>query len=109
MLKKKFRLPKGIRFNNYDLISSPLFTIKTKENGFLFNRLATVVSKKIDKRAVFRNRIKRLINSCMQELCKQPTQGYDMLFIVKKGAIGKSRQEFCWTIKNGLEKARFAK
>lgn len=109
MFKRKFRLPKGIKFNNSRLISTPLFTLKIKENGLLFNRFGTVVSKKIDKRAVVRNRMKRLISSCARELNKELIQGYDILFIVKSGAVGKNRQEFYRTIKQGLEKAGFAK
>lgn len=97
-------MPWGIRFNNSRLLSVPLFTIKTKENGLLFNRFAIIVSKKVDKRAVVRNRIKRLIGSCIEELYKNLRPGYDAIFIVKKGAIGKTRQEFCWEIKYNLGK-----
>lgn len=109
MFKRKFRLPKGIKFNNSRLISTPLFTLKTKENGILLNRFATVVSKKIDKRAVVRNRIKRVINSCIEELYNDLKQGYDMLFIAKRKTTSIDRQEFYRTIKDSLEKAGFAK
>lgn len=105
MLKRKFRIPRGIRFNDSRLFSSPLFTIKVRENGLSFNRFAVVASKRIDKKAVVRNRIKRLINSCIEELYKDLKSGRDMIFIAKKGAIGKKRTEFCSEIKHNLEKA----
>jgi len=98
-------LPKGIKFNNSRLFSCPLFIIKVRENRLSFNRFAIIVSKKVDKRAVVRNRIKRLISSCIEELYKDLRPGCDMIFIVKKGAIGKKRTEFCWEIKHNLEKA----
>lgn len=109
MLKKKFRLPSGTKFNNSRLISNPLLTIKTKKNGLLLNRFSTIVSKKIDKRAVVRNRIKRLINSCMEELYKNLKQGHDMIIIAKRDAININRQEFCREINLGLKKAGFLK
>ena len=105
MLKRKFRIPKGVRFNNSGFPSSPLFTIKIRENGLSHNRFAIIVSKKVDKRAVVRNRIRRLISSCIEELYKDLRLGCDMIFIVKKGAIGKKRTEFYSEIKRIVEKA----
>jgi len=105
MLKREFRIPKGVKFNNSRLFSSPLFTIKVRENGFSFNRFTVVVSKRIDKKAVVRNRIKRLISSCIGELYSVLKQGYDMLVVVKRGAIGEKRTEFCSEIKRIVEKA----
>ena len=105
MLKRKFRIPKGIRFNNSSLLSSPLFILKIKKNGLLFNRFAIIVSKKIDKRAVVRNRIRRIISSCLEELYNELKQGKDMIFIVKKEAVDKSREIFFKEIKLTLEKA----
>ena len=107
MFKRKFRLPKGVKFDNNRLISTSFFTIKTKENGLFFNRFSTIVSKKIDKRAVVRNRIKRLISSCIKELCDNLKQGYDMIVIAKIGAISMGRQEFCREINRGLKRAGF--
>jgi ribonuclease P protein component len=104
MLKRKFRIPRGIRFNNSRLFSSPLFTIKVRDNGFLFNRFAIVVSKKVDKRAVVRNRIRRLISSSIEELYNDLKQGKDTMFIVKREAINKSRRDFFKEIKLTLEK-----
>ena len=104
MLRRKFRIPKGIGFNNSRLFSSALFTIKVRENGFSFNRFAIIVSKKVDKRAVVRNRIRRLISSCIEELYYDLKQGKDMIFIVKREAINKSRQDFFQAIKSTLEK-----
>lgn len=105
MLKRKFRIPKGIRFNNSRLFSAPFFLLKMRENGLLFNRFAVIVSKKIDKRSVIRNKIKRLINSCTIDLNKGLKQGWDFLFIVKKAALGKSRQELYSEIKHNIERA----
>ena len=104
MLKRKFRLPKGVSFSNSRSLSSPFFIVKTRENGLSFNRFAAVVSKKVDKRAVVRNRIRRLISSCLEELYNELGQGKDTIFIVKKEAVNKSREEFFRETKRTLEK-----
>jgi ribonuclease P protein component len=70
----------------------------------LFNRFAIVVSKKVDKRAVVRNRIRRLISSSIEELYNDLKQGKDTMFIVKREAINKSRRDFFKEIKLTLEK-----
>ena len=104
MLKRKYRLPGGIRFSSGRSFFTPLFLVKVGENGLLFNRFAIVVSKKIDKSAVVRNRIKRLISSSIEGLFKDIKQGHDMLFIVKNASLGKTREEFCESIRNIIKK-----
>ncbi len=86
------------------MFSGPLFTIKVRENGFSFNRFVIIVSKKVDKRAVVRNRIRRLISSCLEELYNELKQGLDTIFIVKREAIDKPREDFFRAIKSTLEK-----
>lgn len=104
MFKRKFRLPRGTKFNNSGFVSTPLFTIKTKENGLFFNRFSITVSKKIDKRAVVRNRIKRLISSCLEELYDNLKQGYDTIIIVKNGAREVGKAQLCQEINLVLKK-----
>ena len=109
MLAKKYRLPWGVRFDNGRSISSLLFTAKVRENKLLLNRLRVIISKKVDKRAVVRNRIKRLIHTIIQELKDDIKQGFDFLFIARKDAIGKTREDFYLAIKQILEKERLLK
>lgn len=104
MFKREFRIPKGLRFNNTRLLSTPFFLLKIKKNGLLLNRFAVIVSKKIDKRAVVRNKIRRIINSCIKDLSENLKQGWDFLFIVKKAVVGKRRQELYSEIKHNLER-----
>lgn len=99
MLKKKYRLSWGVRFDNDRSFSSPQFIAKVKQNTFLFNRLGVVVSKKIDKRAVVRNRIRRLIYSIVEELHKDIKQGYDIIILIRKNAVGKTREELYLVIR----------
>lgn len=102
MLKRRFRIPRGIRINNNRLLSSPFFLLKIKKNGLLFNRFAVIVSKKIDKRATVRNKIRRIINTCIQEMRGNLIQGQDMLIIVKKEIVGKTKQEVCLSLAENM-------
>ena len=109
MFKKENRLVPGVRFNNSYSFSAPQFILKTKNNGLLLNRFGIVVSKKIDKRAVIRNRIKRIFRSFLEILNRNILSGHDMLFIVRKEALGKTKEENSQAIKSALEKAGIIK
>lgn len=104
MLAKKYRLPWGVRFDNSRSFSGAFFLAKVESNSLLLNRFGVIVSKKIDKRAVVRNRIKRLIYTAVGELQDKMKQGIDALFIIKKDAIGKTKKDFYLTIEQILEK-----
>ena len=62
MLKKRFKLNtsefKEV-FNFGKTTKSPYFILKTKDNSLPYSRFAVVVSKKISKKAVERNLIRR--------------------------------------------------
>lgn len=83
MLKKINRLPKTL-FRNEKRINFPDFDLKIRGNGEIVSRFGFVVSKKIDKRATIRNRIKRKIRSCVENNLEKIVGGYDFLFVVKR-------------------------
>ena len=105
MFKKENRLVPGIRFNDSRFIASPQFTLKEKKNGLNVNRFGIVVSKKIDKRAVGRNEIKRFIRTAIMNLDRKMNTGHDILIIVRKEILGKTKEENLLTIESSLEKA----
>lgn len=104
MLKKKYRLPRNVNLKNANLLRLPFFLIKINKNKLLTNRMGIVASRKVSKRAVDRNRAKRLIRSVIEELWDKIIPGYDILFILKKEAIDKRRADFYSPIKKILEK-----
>jgi ribonuclease P protein component len=60
------------------------------------SRFGFVVSKKIDKRAVVRNRLRRQLAGAVLALVSEIKPGWGIIFLVKKSLIG---QEFT-AIKN---------
>jgi len=93
MFAKKFRLPSSVLFPNRPFVSMAFFTIKKKENNLNYNRYGFIVSKKIDKRSTARNRLKRIVRSCFEDLNQKIIQGNDFLIVLKKGAVEKKREE----------------
>lgn len=100
MLKKENRLPKTF-FKGDKLLKSPLFDLKIGRNGKSLSRFAFVVSKKIDRRATHRNRIRRKFRSCIEDNLGNIGGGYDFLFILRKNILEKS---FCLNLINLLKK-----
>ena len=82
MLAKKFRLPTTVRFQNARVIHSTLFTVRYISNNLPNNRYGFIAGKKIDKRAVVRNRIKRRARSVVEKE-NSTNQGYDVLLLLK--------------------------
>ena len=104
MFKRENRLVRGTRFNNSNSFSVPQFVLKERKNGLPLNRFGIVVSKKVDKRAVVRNRIKRLFRSTLENLNKNMESGHDILFIVKTAILDKMQKENQELIKQTIEK-----
>lgn len=105
MFKKENRLVPGIRFNNSHLFTTPQFILKEKENELTVNRFGIVVSKKVDKRAVGRNKIKRFFRTSLMNLYGEMNPGHDILLIIKKEILSKTKEENLFTIENALRKA----
>lgn len=101
MLKKEFRLLEPIS-KNAKTLSTAQFLLRYSENGQGKSRFAFVVSKKIDRRSVVRNRIKRLLRSSVEDNIERIKKGNDYLFILKKELIGKEKKEIDSYLKKSL-------
>jgi len=104
MLAKKHRLPKEAKIKNGNAYSSRFFLLKTEKNNKELSRFGFVVSKKISKSAVVRNRIKRQIRRCVEENINTIISGIDMLFIVKKDSINRTTEEICLSLNKIFKK-----
>ena len=109
MFKRENRLVTSVRFNSSILFSAVQFIVKEKKNNLLLNRFGIVVSKKIDKRAVVRNRVKRMLRTILVNLNKNMDPGHDILFITKAPILNKTKEENYSVVKNAFEKAGLLK
>lgn len=102
MLKKKNRLP-SIGFKAEKTFQTQELILKISENQNAESRFGFVVSKKIDKRASTRNKIKRILRSCIEEKLEKIKPGFDFLIITKK-IVG---PDTCREIENLLRKENY--
>lgn len=71
------------------------------------NKFGFIISKKISKRAVDRNRIKRLLSEAVKiNLDKVKSRGNKVVFLAKKTMLGKKMAEVIPEIKEMLEKIK---
>ena len=103
MLSKEYRLPADSQLKNSSFFKTPLFAVKIAKNGSTESRFAFLVRKKVDKRAVKRNRIRRVFRSCIEQMLGEIKQGYDMLFFLEKSIIDTDRKQLFEMIKMFLE------
>ena len=103
MLARVYRLPATTRLSRAHFVKTDLFTIRYGENNLEVTRFGFVVRKSVDKRAVVRNRIRRLFRSCIEELQKDIRPGYDMLFFLEKGIIDKQQADLREEIRKFLQ------
>lgn len=99
MLKKKYRLSVLKRKRNEKTISSPLFTIKYLASGEDISKFAFIITKRIDKRAVVRNKIKRSLSKGLEEILEKIIPGRNFIFIPKKEILEKSKEEVAENVK----------
>ncbi|HSW88091.1 MAG TPA: ribonuclease P protein component [Candidatus Saccharimonadales bacterium] len=90
MLQRKFRLPASVRLSHAETIYTLYFTVKIAQNDLEISRYGFIVGKKIDKRAVGRNRLKRRFRAGVEGLLDTAPNGYDFLFLLKKEAVEQS-------------------
>ena len=98
MLKKEFRLKKNSSFkatySQRRIVSDEFFVLyggKNKENMEFSTKIGFVVSKKIHKRAVKINRIKRLAREAVRLSIKNDKARYNkfqsLIYMAKEGAL----------------------
>jgi ribonuclease P protein component len=92
MLQKQFRLPPTVRLLHPKTRKKSVFICKYADNGLPYNRYGFIIRKAVEPLASHRNRIRRLVRSCIEELHPELKAGYDMLFLLEKGIIEKTRE-----------------
>ena len=107
MLAKQLRLVKEKDFKKIfkqgESSHAKIFSIKVLANGLEANRYGIIISAKVSKKAIERNKLKRQFRGALKEFDKKLACGFDLVIIVSPAA--KNREyEF---IKSELEKILF--
>ncbi len=92
MLKRENRLSKIARSVGEHKYFSPFFQVRISNNKENKARFGFIVSKKIDKRAVVRNRTKRVLRSAVETFVNK-LSGKDIIIVAKKALSAKEREE----------------
>lgn len=71
----------------------PILGIKALKNDLEYNRLGIMVSLKVSKSAVVRNKIKRQIRVIFNKNIEESIKSYDFVIIVLDKIIGKEYKE----------------
>lgn len=106
MLPKQYRLPLRTEFKRIKkegkLFSGKFFSLLVNKQpaGNRPSRFAFIISKKIHKKAIKRNRVRRLLVEAVRGILPKIKPGFDFVFLVKKTILEKKLSE----IKNEVEK-----
>ena len=89
MLPRQYRLTKNKDFARVakqgKIIFGYVLGLKYIKNNLDYSRFGIVVSLKVSKKAVIRNRIKRRIRAILKENLFNIVQGYDFMILTKSG------------------------
>ena len=86
--------------------SSLLLWLKLLPNDLSYNRVGIVVSTKVSKKAVERNRIKRRLRALIKDYLSSIKPGYDIIITARVRIIDKSFQEIDQDLKSLLQRAQ---
>lgn len=109
MLDKKHRLPNNISFKDSQIFFSNAFSIKAVGSQNDVPRFGIAVGKKIDKRAVGRNKIKRQIRDSIDKLLPKIDSIKDVLIIARGGIKEKNTQEILVLLEESLKRLKLLK
>ena len=110
MLAKKFRLPiQSVLNKSGRTFRSRSFLIKAFLSQLDFNRFGVVISKKVDKRAVKRNLIKRIVLDLAKKFVRQPADAenknkLDILVIISPAMIKMEKADIIKELEEALQK-----
>jgi ribonuclease P protein component len=111
VLKKINRIQKRSDFlllkEKGQLVPGVLMGMSWLKEGEGENRFGFVISKRISKKAVDRNKIKRLLSESIKtNLDKVKSKGNMVVFLVKRTILGKKRNEVSLEVEAMLEKIK---
>lgn len=113
MLPKEHRLKRKKDFERVlkkgKLLVKDFLILKTVKNNLKTTRVGLVVSQKVSKKAVLRNKVKRKIREAVRDNLKKIKLGYDLIFFAKKAIERKSLSEIKKEVEDLIAQAKLFK
>lgn len=106
MLARKLRLPAATKFKNSHTFREDMFTVKFQENNLIYARFGFVVAKTIDKRAVVRNALKRMVRGHIESTHLGLEKGVDVLFILRPAIKNIPQEQVYREIDEAMQKVK---
>lgn len=91
------------------VIKGSYFNLKIKESASNALSFRFIISKKVDKRATRRNRIKRIFRASISNLFRGEKKGKQISFIAKADVLGLSQKELQKQLEVVLKKEKILK
>lgn len=92
MLKRKNRLSKIYKNTKGQRFNSPFFNLIVADSGENIPRFGFIVSKKVSKSAVLRNKTKRVLAKAIEGLIEKINSNKDFVIVAKK-EVGWEKEE----------------
>lgn len=109
VLSKKYRVTKKKDFEKVFkfgyFFSEKFISVKTAENGLPLSRFGFIVSLKVSKKAVIRNKTRRQLQEVIRLHLKDVKRGFDIVVMAKPEIIGKDYWEIEQALLGVLSKA----
>lgn len=113
MLAKQYRLKKNkdfdLLFKKGKYVSNGLFFLVFKKNKLKNSRFGFIIGKKISKKAITRNKIRRKISEIIRMMMDNVKAGFDIVVGVKPDIIDKDYQEIKKELEGLFKKAKLTK
>ena len=93
-------------FKNSKSFKNNLFIFKIMKNNLGLNRFGFVVSQKVSKKAVIRNKVKRRLSEIIKAEEKNIKSGIDLIIITLPGSEKKDFSELKEAVSDALIKAK---
>jgi len=110
MLAKKYRISKDKEFQNIykkgHIIYNPFFNIKFLPNNLRNSRFGIVISTKISKKAVVRNKSRRQIKAVICNNLNNIKPGFDIVVLTKPAITTANQEKISQTLISLLIKAK---
>jgi ribonuclease P protein component len=104
MLKREHRLPASIRLSSAKIARFPTHTVKYQPSDSVFFRAGVVISKRVSSKATDRNRLKRIVTTCLVAFLPSYSPPLDVLIILHPTIGNLNNKEVAAQISASLQK-----